>query len=169
MVCLSLNPRTARLPRLLLKVRDNPVTLHGTNIRASRFPPLIFLAHDVFSPGRRVYAATEDLFRPGKVPGGTRRRSDFQKKNRAAALTRGHNRKPGRIRADTERRIRESAFQQSSRFSNTDVRRSLRIQSNLSTHSETDRKCLFLLRCWGTAPGQSRVLRLKPSQSQKIG
>lgn len=33
-----------------------------------------------------------------------------------------------RIKADTERRIRESALQQSSRFSNTDVRRSLRNQ-----------------------------------------
>ena len=33
-----------------------------------------------------------------------------------------------RIRADTEHRIRESAMQQSSRFTNTDVHRSLRIQ-----------------------------------------
>jgi hypothetical protein len=34
-----------------------------------------------------------------------------------------------RIRADTERRVRESALQQSSRFVNTDIRRSLRIQN----------------------------------------
>lgn len=34
-----------------------------------------------------------------------------------------------RIRADTERRIRESALQRSSRFANTDVRHSLRIQN----------------------------------------